>query len=140
LKFISSKILVSFLFLTLIVLNSCSIYKSDGRKNLESTGPTYYQNKVASTAALISSPAMNSYLNQHSEKIVYTLCELEGFENLVQKSIEPKCSLILNCIEISDLEKVELERHSSLEAIDQTLLLSQDEHRIFKAPIICVTR
>ncbi len=128
------------LILVLIGASSCSVYKSDGRKNLESVGPSYYQNKVTATAVLVPAPVLNTYLIQHPENIVYDLCEAQNTIYINEQSTEMKCSFKLSCIEISNLES---ERHSSLEPIEQLdhrLLLSPDAHRIFQKDLICVAR
>jgi hypothetical protein len=132
-----------FIMLGLACLSSCSVYKSDGRKNLESVGPTYYQNKVVATVAVVSPSVMSSYTNQHPEKIVYAFCEAQDSAHIAEVSTDSNCSFNLSCIEITDLAdlaKLENERHRSLQLIDQRLLLSSDEHRIFQSDMICVTR
>ena len=126
------------LMISLPILSSCSIYKSDGRKALEANGPPYFANKAAAAATavqakIIQASALSAYLNSHPEKTLSAFCQIENVG-------DSRCLETFNCIEVVEQEIAIIEKTIAYSNVDQNLLLAKSPEALpLEKTLVCAS-
>ena len=110
-----------------LLLNSCNIYKSDGRKNLESLGPPPNSIHSASVEVLM----MDSTQDKLDTSQFYKVCRLANPN-------DQTCFQNLLCFE-SDAGSIQDPKDTKIQ-VDQNLLIdTADSQKTFDGPLYFVT-
>ena len=110
-----------------LLFTSCSVYKSGGRKNLESLGPPPGSIKTSSLHMLVVQPSEIDSLNVKS----FEVCKLTNSDSTT-------CEQNLFCVESSDEAMMNHPDHDSAVAVDKNLLVDKaTSQKTFERDLVC---
>ncbi len=107
--------------------SSCNVYKSDGRKNLESLGPPPGSIKTNSVKLLLVNSA------EQNASQIFHVCKVE-------KANDNTCAQDLLCTETSLSNLSVLPDSQNAVDVDQNLLIDKgDPQKTFESALICTS-